>query len=144
MIGEGGRGGNGALRTLFFDRTPENLVLSLYLKKFQNEASPLEILKKVLHPLEIPRPIFKSWGNSAWFFLDHPCKFFFLNPANFIFLITLEVPCPQPSTFCLFCFCNSPFMQLYWQFPITYFQVLRGEYSVAEIWLFIQKRNEND
>ena len=59
----------------------------------QNEASPLEFPKLVLHPLEIPMPISKTRGNSTWFFLDHPCKFLFLASPG-ISTFYLEIPCP--------------------------------------------------
>ena len=61
-------------RKIFFDKTTGNLGLLLYhftpRNSRQNEASPLEFPKLVLHSLEIPRPISKTRGD------------FFITPVN--------------------------------------------------------------
>ena len=67
---------------------------------------PSKFCKIVWHPLEIPGSKNETHGNSKWFFLEHPWKFYFFfnRPLEFphaFSSIPLKIQCPQPL--CLDC-----------------------------------------
>ena len=76
---------------------------------------PLDISDKMkLHPWKfhkfVSHPKTRTYGNSAWLFLDYPWKFqhYFTEFPHSIFSIPLEIPYSQPSLFVFFW--NNPLL----------------------------------
>ena len=92
---------------------------------FRFVALPLEIpertsfhhwrfCKIVWHSLKIPRSKTKTHGNSTWFFLEHPWKFYFFLIDSWNFgILFLHYPWKFPilNLPCLEFFWNNPFLE---------------------------------